>query len=391
MDLLVTKLSRVFSIRDMRERARRRLPKFIFDYLDGGADDEWVLGNNRKVFDRYGLVSRVLRDVSSVDTSTSLLGVPTSVPFVFSSTGASRFFHPQGELAVARAAREDNVLYGIAASAMTSIEDVASVGPGPRFFQVYVFKDPGLNGEFVRRCKAANYDAMFLTVDSVVAGNRERDLRNQLSIPLKKSLRTFWHAAMRPAWSTRYLFSSGWRFPNVESVMDEAAKADFASVAEWFGAQFDLSFDWDDAAELIEAWNGPFVIKGITSIEDALRAADLGATGIVVSNHGGRQLDRAPAALELLPDIVDAVGERMEILVDSGFRRGTDIITALALGAKGVLLGRAFLYGLAAAGEAGVRRVTELLKAEIRRDMTMMGLTAIDQITRDCLYDRGSK
>ena len=389
VDSPVTKLSRIFSIQDMQQGARRRLPKFIFDYLDGGADDEWVLENNRRVFERYGLLSRVLCDVSGVDTSTQILGMPTSVPFLFSSTGASRFFHPQGELAVARAAREDNVIYGIAASAMTSMEDVAAVGPAPRFFQVYVFKDPGMNREFVRRSKAADYDAMFLTVDSVVAGNRERDLRNQLSIPLKKTLRTLWQASMRPAWSFNYVFSNPWGFPNVESVMDESAKGDFPTVAEWFAGQLDLTFEWDDAARLIEEWNGPFVIKGITHIEDAARAADLGASGIVVSNHGGRQLDRAPASLELLPGIVDAVGDRLEVLVDSGFRRGTDIITALALGAKGVLLGRAFLYGLSVAGEAGVRRVTELLKAEITRNMAMMGLTSIDQISRDCLFDRG--
>ena len=385
----MNRLARTFSIADMREAAQRRLPKFMFDYLDGGADDEWVLANNRRVFERYGLLSSVLRDVSSVDTSTSILGMPSSVPFVFSSTGASRFFHSEGELAVARAAREDNVIYGIAASAMTDLQEVASVGEAPRFFQVYVFKDRGLNSEFVRRCKAAKYQAMFLTVDSVVAGNRERDLRNQLSIPLKKSLRTFWHAALRPSWSLGYLFSSGWRFPNVESAMDEAAKADFATVAEWFAGQLDVTFTWDDAAQLIDEWQGPFVIKGITRVEDAVRAAEIGASGIVVSNHGGRQLDRAPASLELLPGIVDAVGHRLEVLVDSGFRRGTDIITALALGAKGVLLGRAFLYGLSVAGAQGVRRVTELLKAEITRDMAMMGVRSIDEISRECLFDRG--
>ena len=382
-------LARTFSISDMRDAAHRRLPKFIFDYLDGGADDEWALANNRRVFDRYGLVSRVLRDVSGVDTSTTILGMPTSVPFVFSSTGASRFFHPQGELAVARAAREDRVIYGIAASAMTDLQDVASVGEAPRFFQVYVFKDRGLNSEFVQRCKAANYQAMFLTVDSVVAGNRERDLRNQLSIPPKKALKTIWQAALRPSWSLNYLFSSGWRFPNVESVMDEAAKADFDTVAEWFAGQLDVTFTWDDAARLIDEWQGPFVIKGITRAEDARLAAEIGASGIVVSNHGGRQLDRAPASLELLPEIVDAVGGRLQVLVDSGFRRGTDIIVALAMGAKGVLLGRAFLYGLSVAGEKGVRRVTELLKAEIARNMAMMGVTSINEINKECLFDRG--
>lgn len=384
----MARLDRTFNIEDMRRLARSKLPKFIFDYLDGGADDEWVLQNNRAVFAEYGLLTQVLQDVTTVDTSTTILGMKTDVPFILSSTGASRFFDPQGEIAVARAAAKANVLYGIAASAMSSIEDVAAVAPGPRFFQVYVFKDRGLNSEFVQRSKAGGFQAMYLTVDSVIAGNRERDLRNQLSIPPKISPRTVWQVATRPKWALDYLKTPPWAFPNVDSVLDEATKSNFASVSEWFGSQLDRSFTWDDAAALIAEWDGPFVIKGITRPEDALRAADIGATGIVVSNHGGRQLDRLPAAVELLPRIVDAVGDRLEVFIDSGFRRGTDIITALALGAKAVSIGRPYLYGLAAGGEAGVARVVQLLKAEIERDMIMMGLTSVDQITRDSLFER---
>jgi len=382
----MSKLDRAFNIDDMRKLAKARLPQFIFDYLDGGADDEWVLENNRNAFGRYGLLTQVLRDVSNIDTRTKLLGVETNVPFILSSTGASRFFHPEGELAAARAAAKANVFYGIAASAMTSIEDVAAIEAGPRFFQVYVFKDRGLNGEFVERCKAANFHAMFLTVDSVVAGNRERDLRNELSIPPKISPRTIWQAGIRPGWSYDYLTSAPWSFPVVESVLDESTKSDFASVAEWFGSQLDQAFTWDDAAALVSAWDGQFVIKGITRPEDAIRAAEIGATGIVVSNHGGRQLDRVPSPIDLLPPIVDAVGDRLEIIIDSGFRRGTDIITALALGANGVSLGRPYLYGLSAGGEAGVSLVIDILKGELIRDMTMMGVCSIDEITADLLH-----
>ncbi|MFP6616827.1 MAG: alpha-hydroxy acid oxidase [Candidatus Hydrogenedentota bacterium] len=384
-------VDRAFNIDEMCQLAQSKLPKFIFDYLNGGADDEWVLHNNRAVFAEYGLLTEVLKDVSDIDTSTTILGMKTAAPFILSSTGASRFFHPEGEVAVARAAANENVLYGIAASAMSSIEEVAAVGTGPRFFQVYVFKDSGLNREFVQRSKAAGYQAMYLTVDSVVAGNRERDLRNQLSIPPKITPRTVWQVGTRPKWAIDYLTNPAWTFPNVESALDDATKSNFGSIAGWFASQFDRSFTWDDAARLIAEWDGPFVIKGITRPQDAIRAAEIGATGIVVSNHGGRQLDRLPSSIELLPGIVDVVGDRLEVFVDSGFRRGTDIITALALGAKAVAIGRPYLYGLAAGGEAGVSRVVQLLKSEIVRDMTMMGLTSIDQINRDALFERNRK
>ena len=378
-------LNRVFSIDDMRGRARRRLPGFIFDYLDGGADDEYTRGQNAKSFAALSLIQRVLVDVAQVDTGTTLLGMPTSAPFILSSTGASRFYHSQGELAAARAAAQAGVIYGTTSSAMFSLEEVAGVGEGPRFFQVYVFKDRSITGEYVQRCREAGYGAMFLTVDCATAGNRERDLRNRLSIPPKATPGIIWQLLKRPAWTLDYLTSRGWRFPNVEGYVDDSTRDDFGSVAEWFAEQLDKSYTWDDAAALCEAWGGPFVIKGITSVDDARLAAEIGATGIVVSNHGGRQLDHAPVTLEVLPEIVDAVGDRLEVLADSGFRRGTDIIKALALGAKGVLIGKAYLYGLGAGGEAGVGRVIEILTSELKRDMTLMGLTAIDEITSDCV------
>ena len=381
-------LSRAFNIEDLRRLARRRLPRFIFDYLDGGADDERVLARNRAAFDGYALLTRVLVDVSEIDLRTRILGMPSAAPFVLSSTGASRFFHPDGELAAARAAAKVNVIYGTAASAMCSIEEVAAVAAGPRFFQVYVFGDRGLNREFLQRCKAANYGALFLTVDCAVAGNRERDLRNRLSIPPKMTPSVIWQLARHPAWLWRYLSAPAWRFPNLENALDETTKADFGSVAEWFGAQLDRSFTWRDAEQLIEEWGGQFVLKGITRVEDALQAAAIGATGILVSNHGGRQLDGLPSSLELLPPILDAVGDRLEVLVDGGFRRGTDILVALALGARAVSLGRPYLYGLAAGGEAGVSRAIDLLAGELRRNMAMMGVPSLDGLRPDCLVRR---
>ena len=384
-------LARACNIDDVRSLARRRLPRFIFDYLDGGADDEFTRQHNSRAFSALSLIQRVLVDVSEVDTSTTLLGMPASVPFVLSSTGASRFFHPDGELAAARAAAVSSTIYGTAASAMYSLEDVAAAGDGPRFFQVYVFKDRSITSEYVRRCKAANYQAMFLTVDCATAGNRERDIRNQLSIPPKATPRIIGQLLRAPSWTWRYLTHPSWTFPNVEGFVDESSKGDFASAAEWFAAQLDKSFTWDDAEALCQEWGGQFVIKGITSVEDAKLAAQIGATGIVVSNHGGRQLDHAPMTLEVLPEIVEAVGDRLEVLVDSGFRRGTDIIKALALGAKGVLIGKAYLYGLGAGGEAGVSRVIDILRGELVRNMTLMGLRSISEIDESCVRWRDSR
>ncbi len=378
-------LARAFNIQDLRKLSRRRMPKFIFDYLDGGADDEYTRGENSPAFDQLSLIQRVLRDVDTVDTSTTILGTPTSVPFVLSSTGATRFFHNDGELAVARAAGRDNVIYGASTSAMFSLQDIATASTGPKWFQVYVFKERSLASEYVKLCKQYDYKAMLLTVDCATAGNRERDLRNEISIPPKPTLRILSQLAMSPAWSLDYLRSKAWSFPNFEGFVDESTKADFGSVAEWFAEQLDRSFTWDDAAALCAEWGGPFVIKGITSPKDALRAAEIGASGIVVSNHGGRQLDHAPPSLEVLPEILDAVGDRVEVLVDSGFSRGTQIIKALALGAKGVLVGKGYLYGLGAGGEAGVSRAIEILKGELERNMTLMGLRSIDEITSECI------
>ncbi len=384
-------ISRAYNIEDIRGLAQRRLPRFIFDYLDGGADDEYTRRENSSSFNTLSLIQRVLVDVESVDTSTTILGMPCSVPFVLSSTGASRFFHTDGELAVARAAAKKNVIYGVSSSAMTSLEEVASEIDGPRFFQAYVFKDRSVTSDYVKRCKAAKIGAMFLTVDCATAGNRERDLRNQIAIPPKPTPRILWHLLNAPGWTWDYLTNPGWRFPNVESYVDESTKENFGSVAEWFADQLDRSFTWDDAAALCSEWGGPFVIKGITSVEDAKRAAQIGATGIVVSNHGGRQLDHAPTPLEVLPEIVEAVGDAVEVLVDSGFRRGTDIIKALALGAKGVLIGKAYLYGLGAGGEAGVSRVIDILQGELQRNMTLMGLPSIRDIDSSCIRWRDAR
>ncbi|MFK7888512.1 MAG: alpha-hydroxy acid oxidase [Gammaproteobacteria bacterium] len=379
--------AKAYNIEDLRRMAKRRLPKVIFDYLDGGADDEVTLRNNRSVFSNYDLIARALVDVSGLSTNTTVLGEELSMPVILSSTGANRLFHTDGEMAAARAASAAGTIFATASSAMTSLEDVAAAAPGPNWFQLYVWKDRGVLHEHMRRCKEAGYKTLILTVDCQTSGNRERDFYNHFSFPLRMTPRTILHGLLHPTWSWSYLTSPTFSFPNIEGSVI-TADSDMSSVVQWFGQQLDCSFTWDDAAKLIESWDGDMIIKGLTSSEDARIAADIGASAVVVSNHGGRQLDHAVSPLEILPEIVDAVGDRLEVLVDSGFRRGTDVIKALALGARAVLIGRPYLYGLAAGGEAGVARALELLQGEIARDMALMGLNSISDISTQCLRKR---
>ncbi|MFK8030148.1 MAG: alpha-hydroxy acid oxidase [Gammaproteobacteria bacterium] len=379
--------AKAYSIDDLRKMAKRRLPKVIFDYMDGGADDEYTLRNNRNAFSDYNLIARALVDVSGLSTATTVLGEDLALPVILSSTGANRLFHTDGELAAARAASAAGTVFATASSAMTSLEDVAKAASGPNWFQLYVWKDRGVLHEHMRRCKEAGYRTLVLTVDCQTSGNRQRDFYNGFSFPLNITPRSVLDGILHPSWTWSYLTGPSYRFPNIEgSVIGE--NEDMSSVVQWFGQQLDCSFTWDDAEKLISSWDGPMIIKGLTSAEDAKIAADIGAAAVVVSNHGGRQLDQAPSPLEVLPEVVDAVGDRLEVLIDSGFRRGTDVIKALALGARAVLVGRPYLYGLAAGGEAGVARALELLQTEIARDMALMGLKSIDDITSACLRKR---
>jgi L-lactate dehydrogenase (cytochrome) len=378
--------AKAYNIEDLRKMAKRRLPKVIFDYLDGGADDEATLNSNRTAFEKYSLIARTLVDVSGLSTATTVLGDDISLPIILSSTGANRLFHTDGELAAARAAAAAGTVFATASSAMTSLEDVASTADGPNWFQLYVWKDRGVLHEHMRRSKEAGYRTLILTVDCQTAGNRERDFYNGFSFPLKMTPRRMLDGILHPAWTWSYLTSPKYSFPNIEgSVIGE--DEDMSEVVQWFGQQLDCSFTWDDAEKLIASWDGNMIIKGLASAEDAKIAADIGAAAVVVSNHGGRQLDQAPSPIDVLPSVVDAVGDRVEVLVDSGFRRGTDVIKALALGARAVLVGRPYLYGLAAGGEAGVARSIELLRAEIERNMALMGLRSIDDITPACLHE----
>ncbi|RMD90549.1 MAG: alpha-hydroxy-acid oxidizing protein [Alphaproteobacteria bacterium] len=375
------RLSDCTNIADLRRLAKRRLPAPIFGYLEGGADDEWSCANNSRAFDRYELVTEVLADIAIIDMKTTVLGREVAAPLLLSPTGMSRLFHHDKELAVARAAARAGLFYTLSTVATASIEEVAAASAGPKMFQVYVFKDRGLTRELVARAKTAGYDALCLTVDTPVAGNRERDLKSGLALPPRLSPASIAAFARHPIWVARALASRDFTLANVAHHA-AAAPGEATSVAAYVHAQFDRSLTWADAEWLASEWNGPLVIKGILVPDDAREAARVGARAVMISNHGGRQLDGTPAPIDQLRPIRDAVGDDLELIVDGGIRRGTHVVKALALGADACSIGRPYLYGLAAGGEAGVARALTLLLEEIERDMALLGTRSIDRITR---------
>lgn len=367
-------------VADFRELARRRLPGALFHFLEGGADDETTLNSNSRAFDKFQLKHNCLVDVSAVDTSVRILGQRLDWPVLLSPTGMSRFFHPGGELAVARAAAKSGTLFTLSAMATESLEDIAAID-GPKMFQIYVFRDRALTLEFIDRCRAAKYDALCLTVDVPVVGNRERDLKSGMTVPPHLTARSFLEFVSHPGWCLNYLRGPKPTIANVAHKIAEGSRS-VSSIAQYTANQFDPSVTWDDAAEMAAAWGGPFAIKGLLSANDARRAAEIGATAIIVSNHGGRQLDGVPAAIDCLGPIVDAVGDRMEVILDSGIRRGTHVLKALAIGADACMIGRPYLYGLAAGGEKGVDRVLAILQAEIVRGLRLLGCPQTRQLDR---------
>lgn len=365
-------LQRCYNIEDLRRLAQRRLPAPMFHYIDGGADDEWTLRRNTSAFDDYALVPDVLRDVGQVDLGTTLFGAKLSMPLLLSPTGMSRLFHHHKELGAARAADRAGTLYSLSTMATTSLEDIAAATAGPKMFQVYIFKDRGLTRDLVARCKAAKYQALCLTVDTALAGNRERDRVTGMTMPPRLTLRSLLSFFASPSWSLNYLRDPDFSLANVVQRVDALAGGAMG-VIEYVNSQFDRTVTWDDAAWLAREWGGPFVIKGLSSVGDARRAKEIGATALMISNHGGRQLDASLAAIDCLPPIRDALGNALELIVDGGVRRGTHVLKALALGANACSIGRPYLYGLAAGGETGVSHALELLRAELERDLALLG------------------
>lgn len=370
------------NIADLRELARRRLPAPMFHYIDGAAGDEWTLRDSTTAFDRWNLVPHNLVDVSRIDTGITVLGQRLSLPFFCAPTGMSRLFHHQGELAVARAARAAGTLYSLSTMGSTSIEDVAAASDGPKMYQIYVFKDRELCREFITRCRASGYGALCLTVDVPVPGNRERDLRTGMTIPPSITLRSAFNVARHPRWFWQYLTSPRLVLANVAHKIAEGSR-NVSTLASYIHNQFDRTVTWDDAAWMAREWGGPFLVKGILSAAEARRAVDAGATAVAVSNHGGRQLDTTPAPVDVLAEVVDAVGDRAEVILDGGIRRGVHVLKALALGARACMIGRAYLYGLGAGGEAGVTRALDILRTELERDMALLGVTKVAEVTAE--------
>jgi L-lactate dehydrogenase (cytochrome) len=371
-----SRLQRAHNIADLRRLARRNLPRPIFDYIDGGADDEVSLGRNMSAFTDYALIPDVLTDVSSVRSEITLFGQRLSWPLMLAPTGLTRMFHERAELAVASAASRHGLLYSLSTLGTTRLEALAEAFGGPKVFQIYIFKDRGLTAEFVARCKAAGFHGLALTVDTPVAGNRERDRVNGLSLPPKLSLRSMLSFATHPFWSLPALFGSRFDFVNVSHRVDALAKGPM-SLFDYIGGQFDRSLTWRDVEWLAREWGGPLAIKGVMTPSDATRALASGATGVMISNHGGRQLDGAPAPVDQIAAVREALGDGPDIICDGGVRRGSDIVKACALGATACSIGRPYLYGLAAGGEAGVDRALTLLREEFERSMALAGVNDV--------------
>lgn len=381
------KISDCNNIMDFRRIARRRLPSPVFNYLDGGADDEWTLGRNTTAFDDYELLPAQLSDVSSINLKTKLLGEAVDWPVMISPTGASKLFHAAGEPAVVRAAEKFGMVYSLSALATTTIEDAATASQGPKMFQIYILKDRGLTAEFVSRCKSAGYKALCLTVDTPVPGNRERDAVYGFTsgrVPLKSIPSWLRH----PGWLYRALVKKDLEMVNLAS-SDRPSQQGDMSLLEYFNDQLDRSLTWKDVEWLASEWNGPLVIKGVQTVADCRNSANSGATAVMLSNHGGRQLEAAPAPVDCIADVADALHDRLEIICDGGIRRGTHVVKALALGASACSIGRGYLYPLAAGGQAGVERGLTLLRAEVERTMALMGCDSVRKLGASFIRRRG--
>ncbi len=373
-------IQRCNNVEDFRRLARKRLPAPLFHYIDGGADDEVTLRRNTDAFNNVSLIPDGLADVADLDMSTTVLGQKIEWPVFLAPTGMSRLFHHDGERAAAKAAYKYGTMYSLSTLSTVSIEDVGAVTDGPKMFQIYIHKDRGLTREFIERCKASNFSALCLTIDTLVAGNRERDLVTGMVMPPKLTLSSLLSFAYHWKWAFNYLTHEKFQLANVADRIDKGTSS-LVSVMDYLNSQFDQSITWKDAEEFIQAWNGPFAIKGVMSVADAQKAVDVGASAIMISNHGGRQLDGSTAPFDQLPAIVDAVGGKIEIILDGGVRRGTHVLKALALGADACTIGRGYLYALAAGGQEGVERALSRLKGEIERDMKLMGCSNLGQLS----------
>jgi L-lactate dehydrogenase (cytochrome) len=383
-DPLERRLAHAASVEDLRRIARRRLPGGVFDYIDGAAEDERTLAANQEAFARTTFRPRVLRGVDNVDPASMLLGRPLRYPLVLAPTGFTRIADPHGELAVARAAERAGLPYTLSTLSTRSIEEVRSVSGGRLWFQVYAWRDRGLVREMIERAAAAHYEALVLTVDTAVLGRRERDVRRSFSLPPTIGPGTLIDGLLHPSWTLAFVRSEPIRFANVagSQVGDGASPV---TLSDYINSQFDPALAWSDVEWLRSVWDGPIVVKGIQTVDDAVMAVDVGIDAVALSNHGGRQLDGAPAIFDLVAPVADAVAGRTEIICDGGIRRGSDIVKALSAGATAAMAGRAYLYGLGAAGERGVDRVLRWFHDDMVRTMTLLGVEQIADLDREVL------
>jgi len=369
------------NVEDFRTLARKRLPGPVYHYIDGAADDEATKARNTAAFDDCDLVPRVLAGVETIDMSTTVMGRKIAMPLFLSPTALQRLFHWQGERGVGRAAEKFGTYFGISSLATVGIEEIGRTISSPKMFQLYIHKDKGLNHALVERCKDAKFDCIALTVDTIVSGNRERCLRTGFSSPPRLTPSSAMSFATHPRWTLDYLFREKFELTNLKDHVSEGTDVAL-SVADYFNTMLDPSMDWKTAEGVRAQWGGEFCLKGIMSVEDARRAVDIGATAIMVSNHGGRQLDGSRAPFDQLAEIVDAVGDRIDVICDGGIRRGSHVLKALSVGAKACSGGRMYLYALAAAGQAGVERILGRLQGEIERDMKLMGVKSVAELNR---------
>ena len=380
------RLTDCHNFHDFRRLAKRRLPGPIFNYIDGAADDEVTYRRNTGAFERCDLVPNVLRGVKDIDLSVTVMGQKLALPFYCSPTALQRLFHHDGERAVGAAASKFGTMFGVSSVGTVSVEELRRAYSTPQVYQFYFHKDRGLNRAMMKRAKEAGVDVMMLTVDAIIGGNRERDLRTGFSIPFRLTLGGMLEFVLKPAWGLNYVTHERYRLPQLEEHID--MKGDAISISRYFSEMFDPTMSWNDVAGMVREWNGQFCLKGVMSVEDARRAVDIGCTGIVLSNHGGRQLDGSRSAFDQLAEVVDAVGDRIDVMMDGGVQRGTHILKALSLGARAVGVGRYYLFPLAAAGQAGVERALTLMKAELERDMRLMGCASVKELSRGNLRFR---
>ena len=373
---------------DFRELARRRLPGPIFNYIDGAADDEVTYRRNTQAYEDCDLVPNILRGVGKVDLSVTVMGQKLAMPVYCSPTALQRLFHHEGERAVAKAATKFGTMFGVSSLGTTSLEEVRKIGNGPQAYQFYFHKDRGLNKAMMARAKASGVNVMMLTVDSITGGNRERDKRTGFSIPFKLNAKGIAQFMMKPAWGINYMTHPAFALPQLDEHVK--MKSGAMSIGGYFTDMLDPDMNWKDVEAMVDEWGGHFCLKGVMSVDDARRAAKIGCSGVILSNHGGRQLDGSRTAFDQLADVVDAVGNKLDVLVDGGVQRGTHALKALSLGAKAVGVGRYYLFPLSAAGQPGVERALELMRLELERDMRLMGCSSISQLSRANLAFRNN-